>query len=339
MSKGYVYIMTTAVDGIIKIGRTDSWTRRCQDQLEINGYKNMNGLKTYFVVQVDNMEEIESIMHDIFRESRVSNFEMFAVDKDRAKRVLSKMGTQVYPAQKVINNNMKSTNNKNEDHFRNSTKLIFRNLQIPIGEKINVRKNGYDLECKVVDNFDKVEYNGKIMSITDVEKIINPDAKNGIYVSYYKGIRLPELPKMHEYQYNTDFWNAFNKELDKYNIPADNNKKINVKRWYSNDRFKLKTGFRIAVDFFLDKNKICIDIFTHNNKIFEKQKIYLAHKNDIEKQLGYSLNWNDIFPRDDISKNRISYYIDNDFAIIDQKVIAEVAKKIVEIYNVFNQYE
>ena len=97
MSKGYVYIMTTAVEGIIKIGRSDNWTRRCQDQLEANGYKNMNGLKTYFVVQVGDQEEIESIMHDIFRESRVSNFEMFAVDKDRAKRVLSKMGTQVFP--------------------------------------------------------------------------------------------------------------------------------------------------------------------------------------------------------------------------------------------------
>ena len=103
MSKGYVYIMTTAVDGIIKIGRSDNWTRRCQDQLESNGYKNMNGLKTYFVAKVDNQEEIESIMHDIFRESRVSNFEMFAVDKDRARRVLSKMGEQVYPEINITN--------------------------------------------------------------------------------------------------------------------------------------------------------------------------------------------------------------------------------------------
>ena len=108
MSKGFVYIMTTAVDGIIKIGRSDNWTRRCQEQLEANGYKNMNGLKTYFIAKVDNQEEIESIMHDIFRESRVSNFEMFAVDKDRAKRVLSKMGEQVYP-DTIINSKSNST--------------------------------------------------------------------------------------------------------------------------------------------------------------------------------------------------------------------------------------
>ena len=102
MSKGYVYIMTTAVDGIIKIGKSDNWNRRCQSELETNGYRNMNSLKTYFVVQCEDYSEIESIMHDIFRESRVigtnnSKTELFAIDKDRARRVLAKMGTQVFP--------------------------------------------------------------------------------------------------------------------------------------------------------------------------------------------------------------------------------------------------
>lgn len=97
MSKGYVYIMTSTIEGLIKIGKTKEWTRRCQSELETDGYKNINGLKTYFVVECDNYDEIENIMHDIFRESRVSNIEAFAVDKDRAKRVLSKMGNQVYP--------------------------------------------------------------------------------------------------------------------------------------------------------------------------------------------------------------------------------------------------
>lgn len=126
MSKGYVYIMTTAVDGIIKIGRTDSWTRRCQDQLEINGYKNMNGLKTYFVAKVDNQEEIESIMHDIFRESRVSNFEMFAVDKDRAKRVLSKMGEQVYP--EIVSTINKNTLSKISQYYADFWNLLTAEL-------------------------------------------------------------------------------------------------------------------------------------------------------------------------------------------------------------------
>jgi hypothetical protein len=128
MSKGYVYIMTTAVDGIIKIGRSDNWTRRCQEQLEANGYKNMNGLKTYFVAKVDNQEEIESIMHDIFRESRVSNFEMFAVDKDRAKRVLSKMGEQVYPEIASISKNKISSLSEISQYYADFWNLLTAEL-------------------------------------------------------------------------------------------------------------------------------------------------------------------------------------------------------------------
>lgn len=151
MSKGYVYIMTTAVDGIIKIGRSDNWTRRCQEQLEANGYKNMNGLKTYFVAKVDNQEEIESIMHDIFRESRVSNFEMFAVDKDRAKRVLSKMGEQVYPEENKVSTNTSITNeskyfdfwtkfnneiNKSNSNIKPKTSGFNKNYYLAIKNKI-----------------------------------------------------------------------------------------------------------------------------------------------------------------------------------------------------------
>ncbi len=118
MAKGYVYIMTTAVDGIIKIGKSDNWNRRCQSELETNGYRNMNGLKTYFVIECSDYSEIENIMHDIFRESRVigakdSKTELFAVDKDRAKRVLSRMGTQVFPEiTNTINSARKSTTSK-----------------------------------------------------------------------------------------------------------------------------------------------------------------------------------------------------------------------------------
>lgn len=112
MAKGYVYIMTTAVDGIIKIGRSENWKNRCAG-LEENGYKNMNGLKTYFVVKVDNMEEVEKIMHEAFDKGQVINSkgvktELFACDKDKAKNALDKMGEQIYP-DTAININLNST--------------------------------------------------------------------------------------------------------------------------------------------------------------------------------------------------------------------------------------
>ena len=173
MSKGYVYIMTTAVDGIIKIGRSDNWTRRCQDQLESNGYKNMNGLKTYFVAKVDNQEEIESIMHDIFRESRVSNFEMFAVDKDRARRVLSKMGEQVYPEENKVstNTNIKTTNESKYfdfwTKFNNEVNKSKSNIKV---KTANFNKNYY------VQSKNKM-YFTIILKDSDIEIRIGSDFK------------------------------------------------------------------------------------------------------------------------------------------------------------------
>lgn len=253
MSKGYVYIMTTAVDGIIKIGRSDNWTRRCQDQLESNGYKNMNGLKTYFVVKVDNQEEIESIMHDIFRESRVSNFEMFAVDKDRAKRVLSKMGEQVYP------------------------------------EENNIAKNETETTT-----------------------------------------------------YNYNFWLALDKELDKHPILSKNkNSVIHNRSYYAPGRLNLnKTGWHVG--FSLDRkrgNIINIDVETTNPKSFDYYNIYESHKNEIEKELGFSLNWDYKFDGVNTSlKKHIIYFVNADFSIIDKETIKNVANIAVKMYTVFLKY-
>ncbi len=47
--KGIVYIMTTVVDGLIKIGQTGSqnYQERMRN-LESNGYYNVSGLKRFF---------------------------------------------------------------------------------------------------------------------------------------------------------------------------------------------------------------------------------------------------------------------------------------------------
>lgn len=143
MSKGYVYIMTSAIEGLIKIGKSKDWNRRCQSELESNGYKNANGLKTYFVVEVEDQEEIESIMHDIFRESRVSNFELFAVDKDRAKRVLAKMGNQVYPEINITNtNSSNSTYLELWNNFNNEVKKAKLSIKI--------KSSGYNKNYHVI---------------------------------------------------------------------------------------------------------------------------------------------------------------------------------------------
>lgn len=266
MSKGYVYIMTSVVDGIIKIGRSENWKNRCAG-LEENGYKNMNGLKTYFVIKVDNMEDVENTMHNIFKENCVINSkgiatELFACDKDRAKNALSKMGEQVYPEE---NNNTVKTKTKIKTKNETDTTI-----------------------------------------------------------------------------YNYNFWSALDKELDKYSIlPKNKSNVIPNRSYYLTSRLNLnKTGWHVG--FSLDRkrgNVINIDVETFNPNSFNHYDIYKSHKNEIEKELGFSLHWDYKFEGVNTNlKKHIIYFVDADFNTIDKEVIKNVADIAVKMYTTFLKY-
>lgn len=51
MAKGIIYLMSTVVDGLIKIGKTDNYERRMKE-LEKNGYRNVTGLKREFAKDI-----------------------------------------------------------------------------------------------------------------------------------------------------------------------------------------------------------------------------------------------------------------------------------------------
>ena len=53
-NQGIIYIMTTTVTGLIKIGKTrsDQYDERMRF-LENNGYWNITGLKRFFAISVD----------------------------------------------------------------------------------------------------------------------------------------------------------------------------------------------------------------------------------------------------------------------------------------------
>ena len=79
MAKGIIYIMTTVVPGLVKIGKTGSanFEQRMYN-LEHDGYRNVTGLKREFAIEVDGYSEKESLLHTIFEKSRVSDTELFA---------------------------------------------------------------------------------------------------------------------------------------------------------------------------------------------------------------------------------------------------------------------
>ena len=99
MSRGIIYIMTTAVPGLIKIGKTGSrnFEQRMYN-LEHDGYRNVTALKRAFAIEVEDYDDKESMLHTIFEKSRLSDTELFALDVNIAIQLLSSFeGTVVYP--------------------------------------------------------------------------------------------------------------------------------------------------------------------------------------------------------------------------------------------------
>ncbi|PIV86511.1 MAG: hypothetical protein COW50_00985 [Candidatus Moranbacteria bacterium CG17_big_fil_post_rev_8_21_14_2_50_41_107] len=97
--RGIIYIMTTAVSGLIKIGQTgtDTYQERMRN-LEANGYYNVVGLKRAFAIELDDYKEKESLLHEIFSRQRIGEGELFALDLELVKQLfLSFEGEIIYP--------------------------------------------------------------------------------------------------------------------------------------------------------------------------------------------------------------------------------------------------
>lgn len=104
MSKGIIYVMTTVVPGLIKIGKTgtENFEARMY-QLERNGYFNVVGLKRKFAIEVEDYDAKEVLLDEIFSKSQVPNSELFALDADLVVQLLSSFeGNQVYPEPEKI---------------------------------------------------------------------------------------------------------------------------------------------------------------------------------------------------------------------------------------------
>lgn len=89
MSKGVIYVMTTAVSGLIKIGKTQ--TKQFPERmryLENNGYYNVVGLKRAFAIEVDDYDSKEALLHEVFAKHRVADSELFALDIDLVEQLL-----------------------------------------------------------------------------------------------------------------------------------------------------------------------------------------------------------------------------------------------------------
>lgn len=193
-AKGIIYICTTSVEGLIKIGRTDNFNSR-MNILEQNGYWNVSGLKRFYAVRVDDYIEKEKLIHTIFSKSQVANSELFALDKNLAKDMLDAFeGEIIYPEQSKKHINVQVIDKKKK---KSPTK--FNMVNIPIGSTLVFTKDSTKT-VTTVDDINKVNLNGEVMTISKAASRLRGKNDKGEYPSTcgqayftYKGRLITEL--------------------------------------------------------------------------------------------------------------------------------------------------
>ena len=184
---GVIYIMTTSVRGLIKIGKTDDYKKRMFN-LEQNGYWNVSGLHPFYAVRVKDYDAKEKLIHTIFSKSQVANSELFALDKDIAKQMLESFdGEQIYPevqqSQTVIS----------ESNPKKKCRLTFEMLGIPVGSELVYIKDS-NVRVKTIDLSSTVEYQGQNYKMSAlVKQLIGHGSWQGSTFFTYQGEKLTDM--------------------------------------------------------------------------------------------------------------------------------------------------
>lgn len=200
MNNGVVYVMTTAVSGLIKIGKAGA--KNYQERmrfLEANGYYNVTGLKRFFAIELDDYDDKESLLHEIFSKHQVGSSELFALDQDLAMQLLlSFEGKVIYPE--------KISKEKEFDKVSAARKqgalFNFYRKGMKNGDIINLIADK-KITAKVVDERE-VEYGNQIWRLSpltfkvyeDKNQLNNSGAYQGAAYWEYMGKRLKELPDL-----------------------------------------------------------------------------------------------------------------------------------------------
>lgn len=192
--------MTTAVSGLIKIGQTG--TANFQERmrfLEANGYYNVSGLKRFFAIELEDYNDKENLLKEIFNKHRVGDSELFALDYDLVRQLLlSFEGKVIYPKDVNKEKEFDEVSKAREQGVRFS----FYKKGIKNGEEI-VFIADKEITAKVVGERE-VEYGEQTWKLSPLTyKIyeqkgeLNPSgAYQGAAYWQYKGKRLRDLPDL-----------------------------------------------------------------------------------------------------------------------------------------------
>ena len=198
MSTGIIYIMTTAVSGLIKIGQTGSanFQERMRG-LEANGYYNVVGLKRAFAIELDDYQEKESLLHEIFSRQRIGESELFALDLELVKQLLlSFEGQVIFPA----DTNKERDFDELAEVRKQGARFSFYRKGLRVGDEV-VFVDDESVVARVVGERE-VEYANQVWKLSPLVRHLyekrgelnTSGAYQGAYFFLYNGKRLRDLP-------------------------------------------------------------------------------------------------------------------------------------------------
>ncbi len=196
--KGIIYIMTTAVSGLIKIGKTgtNNYQERMRN-LETNGYYNVSSLKRFFAIKLDDYNDKENLLKEIFNKHRVGDSELFDLDYDLVRQLLLSFdGKVIYP--KDVNREKEF--DKISKTRKQEARFSFYKKGLSNGNKIMFAQDK-GIIAKVCGERE-VEYNGQVWKLAPLtNKIFEQKGRStgsyrGANYFEYKGKRLKDLPNI-----------------------------------------------------------------------------------------------------------------------------------------------
>jgi hypothetical protein len=154
-------------------------------------------LKRFFAIEIDDYQEKERLLHEIFSKQQIGDSELFALDYDLVRQLLlSFEGKVIYPKDVNKEKEFDEVSKAREQGVRFS----FYKKGVKDGEEI-IFIADKEITAKVVGERE-VEYGGQIWKLTPLTykiyeqkgELNNSGAYQGAAYWQYKGKRLRDLP-------------------------------------------------------------------------------------------------------------------------------------------------
>lgn len=178
MAKGIIYVMSTCIEGLVKIGKTgiNNFEQR-MSYIEREGYHRIPVLNREFAIEVDDYDEKELLLHGIFSKSRIGKSELFSVDVNIVKQLMSSMdGKVIYPE-----------NESKNDIFEQATEIVqSKSGIIPNGTYTLTKKKNNIIAKLVVNEGNLVLKKGSILADVTTLKRGWLNIRNGLILENNK---------------------------------------------------------------------------------------------------------------------------------------------------------